>query len=147
MYAKGVENSETKKNEKGKGKETESRRKRKRVEEDKEDDEYEEVKTQESWRAFVMAQMMKMDAMLNGLSGLVKENKEELKKEIREMWRKNMEDRREYFWKVGKVRKDIRVMEWWVRQIVEWVEDKKLEEESEDELERTGGDGGVRGKE
>ena len=66
-----------------------------------------------------MARMMKMDVTLNGLSGLVKEN-EELKKEIREMQRENMEDRREYFQEVEKVRKDLRVMEWWVRWIVEW---------------------------
>ena len=58
-----------------------------------------------------MAWMMKMDATL---SGLVKEN-EELKKEVREMWRENMEDWREYFQEVGKVRKDMRVMERWVR--------------------------------
>ena len=55
--------------------------------------------------------MMKMDVTLGGL---VREN-EELKKEVREMWRENMEDQKEYFQEVGKVRKDMRVMEWWVR--------------------------------
>ena len=52
---------------------------------------------------------MKMDSTLDGL---VKEN-EELRKEVREMQRENMEDQREYFWEVGKVRKDMRVMERW----------------------------------
>ena len=32
------------------------------------------------------------------------------------------------------VRKDMRVMENWVRQIVEWVEEKKPDKESEEEL-------------
>ena len=114
-----------KKNDKEKGKEAESGRKRKRVEEDN------KVETQESWRAFVMAWMMKIDATLDGL---VRKN-EGLKKEVREMQRENIEDWREYFWEVRKVRKDMRVMEKWVRWIVECVEEKKSEEESEDGLE------------
>ena len=88
VYLKGVENSGVKKNDKGKGKEVESGRKRKRVEEDDED-EYDRVEMQESGRAFVLAQIIKMDEILDGL---VREN-EELKKEVREMRRENMEDR------------------------------------------------------
>ena len=123
--------------EKGKG--WKNRRKWKRVEEDNDDD-YKEAELQESWRAFVMAQMMKMDSMLDRL---VKEN-EELRKEVREMQRANTEDWREYFWEVGKVRKDMRVMERWVRRIVEWVEDKKLEKESEGKSEDRLEDGEMR---
>ena len=74
-------------------------------------------------------QMMKMDLTLEGL---VREN-EELWKEVREMRKENTEDRQEYFREVGKVQMDTRVMEKWVRRIVEWVEEKKLEEESEGE--------------
>ena len=64
----------------------------------------------------------------------------------------------EYFREVGKVWKDMWAMEKWVRKIVEWVEDKKLEEleeESESELGdrdrgeggRRSGSGGIRGEE
>ena len=65
VYTKGAESSG--KNEKGKGKGSESRRKQKRVKED-DDDEYEEAESEESWRAFVMAWMMQMDMMLEGLA-------------------------------------------------------------------------------
>ena len=68
-----------------------------------------------SWREFVMARMMRMDAM---------------PREVKEMQRENMENRQEYFREVGKVQKDVRV-----RQIVEWVEEKKSDEEPEEELE------------
>ena len=59
-----MENSGVKKNDKGKGKEVESGRKRKRVEEDDED-EYDRVEMQESGRAFVLAQIIKMDEILD----------------------------------------------------------------------------------
>ena len=72
-----------------------------------------------SWREFVAARMMRMDAMLEGLT-----------RDAKEMWRENTEDRQEYFRKVGKVQMDVRV-----RRIVEWVEEKKSDEELEDKLE------------
>ena len=96
-----------------------------------------EIESEGSWRSFMMVCMMKMD---NVLKGLVREN-EELQKEVREMWKENTEDRWEFFREVGKVWMDTRVMDKWVRRIVEWVEDKKLEEESEEESEWESGDG------
>ena len=141
VYSKGMDSLGAKKNEKGKGMETENRKKWKRDKDDYEDDEVEDrvMEMEENWRSFVMTRMIRMDVALEGLA---KENVE-LKKEVREMQRENMEDWREYFWEVGKVRKDIRVMENWVRQIVEWVQEKKSEEESEEESE----DGEMREKE
>lgn len=123
VYAKGVECSGTGRKDKGKGKGLESGKKWKRVE-DEDDDEYEEVELEGSWRAFVMAQMMQMDAMLGSL---IKEN-EELRREVWEMWKENMEDRREYLREVGRIRKDVRVMESWVQQIVKWVEEKSWDQ-------------------
>ena len=92
VYTKGAKSSGTGRNKKGKGKGLESEKKWKRVEDDN-DNEYEEVELKESWRAFVMAWMMWMDAMLEGLA---RENAE-LRKEEKEMWMENMEDRQEYF--------------------------------------------------
>lgn len=62
-----------------------------------------------------MACMMRMDAMLKGLA---RENVE-LRREVKEMQMENMEDRWEYFREVERVGKDVRVIENWVRRIVE----------------------------
>ena len=109
-----------------------SRKKQKRDNEDYKDDqaEDEELESEGSWRAFVTAQMMKTDVALGSLA----EENTELREEVREMRKESTEDQREYFWEVGRIRKDVRVMESWVQQILKWVEEKNSEEELEEEL-------------
>ena len=48
------------------------------------------------------------------------------------MRQENMEDQRELLREVAEVQKGLRVMEGWMKRIVEWIEEKKLEEGSEE---------------
>lgn len=79
----------------------EGRRKQKsdKVEDDEDYLEDGEMELEGSWREFVMAQIMRMDMLLEGL---VRETAE-LRKEVKEMWKENTEDRQEYFREVRKV--------------------------------------------
>ena len=131
VFSKSAEGAGLKKKgKKGKGKEKEGGRKWKRDDEEEEDEEDAEdgvLEMEANWWSFVTTRMVTMSLAVEKLQA---EN-EMLWEEVRDMRQENTEDRRDFIREVREVQKDTRMMEAWMRKIVEWI----MEKESEERLE------------